>query len=133
MTTPETEIALLGAHLGHVREDISEMRVSMDAMAKAITTLTAIETKQTEHSQAIGRAFNEIGEVRSRVMTLELAQPMAKQTQGIVSKAVEMILVAVLGALLALVVIKPSDVKPAVIQAAPVTKGGEAQSHGATK
>lgn len=135
MTASNHETARLEAHLEHVRDDIGEMKVVISDMAKAIRTLTSIEAKQEEHNGAISRCFTEIGEVRARVTSLEIQQPLAKQTQGVVNKAVEVILVAVLGALIALVVVKPAEVKaqPAVIQASPASKGVEVQTHGAAK
>ena len=134
MTTSSPETARLEAHLEHVRDDIGEMKDAISRMATAINTLTAIETKQAEHGSAISRAFGEIGDVRSRVSALELQQPMYRQTQGIVQKAVELVLVAVLGALLAMVVIKPQEVKqPATALQQPAGKEMEAQRNGAPK
>lgn len=135
MTTSNPETARLEAHLEHVRDDIGEMKNSIAEVAKAINTLATIETKQAEHASAISRAFGEIGSVSDRVKVLELQQPLSRQTQGIVNRAVEFVLIAVFGALLAVVVTKPAEVKaPAVIiQPAQGQKTMEAQTNGAPK
>lgn len=135
MTASNPETARLEAHLEHVRDDIGEMKVVISDMAKAIRTLTSIEAKQEEHNGAISRCFSEINEVRVRVTALEIQQPLNKQTQGVVNKAVEVVLIAVLGALIALVVVKPAEVKaqPVVVQSSPTAKGMEVQSHGTPK
>ena len=127
-----TDIATLGAHMEHVREDISEMKVTIADVAKAVHALAAVEIKQAEQSSAIGRAFGEIGNVRKRVEALEVAQPVAKQTQGLVNKAVEYVLIAVLAALLALVVVKPEQVKAVPAVHIP-QKAPEAQANGSSK
>lgn len=127
-----TDIATLGAHMEHVREDISEMKGTIAEVAKAVTELARIEVKQAEQASAIGRAFGEIGDVRKRVEALELAQPGAKQTQGLVNKVVEYVLIAVLSALLALVVVKPEQAK-AVPAVSVQQKAPEAQTNGSTK
>lgn len=127
-----TDIATLGAHMEHVREDISEMRGTIAKVADAVTELARIEVRQSEHNDAIKRAFGEISDVRKRVEVLEVAQPVAKQTQGLVNKVVEYVLVAVLTALLALVVLKPEQVK-AVPSVNVPQKAQEAQSSGSPK
>lgn len=129
MGTPD--IAALHAHMEHVREDIGEMKSTIAAVARAVTTLAAVEVKQTEQGNAIGRAFGEIADVRKRVEVLEVAQPVAKQTQGIVSKLVEYVLIAVLSAVLALVVVKPEQTKPAAAIAQPAQNKGIEGRNGA--
>lgn len=104
--TENPETARLEAHLEHVRGDIGEMKSAINDMAKAIQTLTAVETKQAEHGDSIRRAFGEISDVRSRVKTLELQQPLNKQTQSIVNKAIEVVLIAVLGGILSMILFK---------------------------
>lgn len=89
--------------------DIAEIKASTAKMADAINKLALIEERQTNFNHSMDRAFTMLEKHDTRLMTLELAQPLQKQTSDWVGKFVSLVIGAVLTAVLALVVIgKPA-------------------------
>ena len=93
--------------------DVGELKMSMRELTTAVNRLALIEERQANAQDALGRAFKEIEKHDVRIKSLELAEPLQKQSSDIVQKAVGMVMAAVVGALISLVVLKPASPQPA--------------------
>lgn len=99
-TSPEV-IALRLDGLAH---DVSDIKATLKSLATDVSTLVSrlavIEERQIADRGAIKRAFEELTELRKRVVELETAQPLQKQASDWVQKAVWAAVAAVLGVVL---------------------------------
>ncbi len=69
-------------------DDIAEMRDALKEMAKNMSRLTLVEERQAQVNEAMGRAFKKIDDHDDRIKTMEIQQPLAKQSQSWVQQAV---------------------------------------------
>jgi hypothetical protein len=104
---PDTDLAVAIAKIEAMSGDMAEVKATMRELASAVSKLAVIEERQSSINGSIDRAFKEISTTNTnlqllagRVATLELAQPLNKQTNDWVGGAVKYILVLVLGAFL---------------------------------
>lgn len=98
---PEADIAVAIAKLDLVTSDLSDLKMSMRELTSAVSRLAVIEERQSATNESIGRAFKQIDGLSVRVGTLEVAQPIQKQSSDYVQKAVGYIIAIVLGAVIA--------------------------------
>lgn len=97
---PETDIAVAIAKIDAMSTDMSELKSSFKELAMAVARLAIIEERQTVTNESINRAFKTLDALSTRVTTLELAQPIQKQSSDFVQKAVGYIVAIVLGAII---------------------------------
>lgn len=119
MTTPhDPTVAVAVARLEAMTGDLQEIKGTLRELITQVGKLAVIEADQRNSNAAIERAFKEIERmgkrfddelvnVNRRIKTLEDAQPLQRQATDWVQKAVTMLLVAALGALISMVVIAP--------------------------
>lgn len=93
-------------------KDIADIKNSMNKMVEAIAKMTLLEERQLTSSQAVERAFKaienntrQIEAVSARVTSLELAQPLQKQTSDWVNKVLYLVIGAVVSGMVSLVMI----------------------------
>lgn len=99
---PDTaDIAVAIAKIDAMSTDMSELKSSFKELAMAVARLAIIEERQTVTNESINRAFKTLDALANRVSTLELAQPIQKQSSDFVQKAVSYIVAIVLGAIVA--------------------------------
>lgn len=100
MTDQPQDARLLVAltKLDGLAADVSEMRAGLTRLADAYSRLAVVEERQSSSNGAIERAFAELRELRTKVSTLEQAQPSNAQTTAWVNKAIALLIAAVLGA-----------------------------------
>lgn len=105
--------AMSAAKLDALISDVGELKVSMKELTKAVNRLALIEERQANTSDSLSRAFKEIEKHDGRIKTLEHDRPIQRQTTDIVQKATTFVLMAVLGAIVGMVVVKaPSNPVP---------------------
>jgi hypothetical protein len=106
-TTPPGEQRLLEAviRVERMGADIGEIKNSIKEMASAITRLAIFEERQAHDRLEIARVIRGLDVHDARIVTLELAQPLQRQTTDWVGKAVWLVLGAVIMAVLAVVVV----------------------------
>lgn len=94
-----TAITQMAGQIQALTRDMSEMRDAMKDVAKAMNRLALAEERIAQVNEALGRAFKQLDAVNDRlskvdptlaerVLKLEVAQPLAKQTQTWVQNAV---------------------------------------------
>ena len=94
-----TAITQMAGQIQALTRDMGEMRDAMKDVAKAMNRLALAEERIAQVNEALGRAFKQIDGVNDRlakldptvaerVLKLELAQPIAKQTHAWVQDAV---------------------------------------------
>lgn len=98
---PETDLAVAIAKIESISGDMAEVKASMRELAAAVSRLAVIEERQNGTNESLGRAFAEITRLTGRVVALEQAQPIQKQSSDFVQAAIKYIVAAVLGAILA--------------------------------
>lgn len=98
---PETDIAVAIAKIDAMSTDMSELKSSFKELAMAVSRLAVIEERQTVTNESISRAFKNLDALSTRVSTLEMAQPIQKQSSDFVQQAVKYIVAIVLGAVVA--------------------------------
>lgn len=96
--SPET-IKEVGIHLGYISKDVAELKELINKQAEHYATLNFVEALKVE-------ADLEHKDHRERIERLEIKTTSYPLVEKIVFAAVGLVLVAVLGALIGLVVIK---------------------------
>lgn len=92
-------LSQLTSQVQTLNRDMSEIRDAMKDVAKAMNRLALAEERIAQVNEALGRAFKQLDAVNDRlakfdptlsdrVLKLEVAQPLAKQTQTWVQNAV---------------------------------------------
>lgn len=106
--------------------NVGEMKDAMRQLTEAVTKLAIVEVRQAEAGKATERAFIEIDKVDRRLVALaertsalETAQPLQKQSADWVQKVIWLVVAAVVGALVASVVIPHPPHLPHAPYAAP--------------
>lgn len=84
--------------LDQIIDNVDDLKKAVGELTKSVNRLAIIEERQATTSDSLGRAFKEIEKHDKRISTLELAQPIQKQSSDIVQKIVALALAAVLGA-----------------------------------
>lgn len=95
---PEQQLAVALARLEGLSSDMADVKSAMGKLTEAVTKLAVVEERQATDREAVGRAFNEISALQGRLKTLELAQPIQKQSSDIVQQLVGLLIAAALGA-----------------------------------
>lgn len=98
---PVTDLAVAIAKMEAISGDLAEVKVTMRELAAAVSRLAVIEERQNGTNESLGRAYAEITKLTGRVVALEQAQPIQKQSSDFVQAAVKYVVAAVLGAILA--------------------------------
>lgn len=98
---PATDLAVAIAKIEGISGDLAEVKTTMRELAAAVSRLAVVEERQTITNESIGRAFTEITRLTGRVVALEQAAPIQKQSSDLVQTAVKYIVAAVLGAVVA--------------------------------
>lgn len=98
---PDKDLAVAIAKMEAISGDLAEVKVTMRELAAAVSRLAVIEERQNGTNESLGRAFSEITRLTGRVVALEQAQPIQKQSSDFVQAAVKYIIAAVLGAVIA--------------------------------
>lgn len=103
MSAPEHDqnSAILSVRMEAIGSDLQEIKATMKELASAVSRLAIVEERQNGTNESLGRAFNEITRLTGRVVALEHAQPIQKQSSDFVQAAVKYLVAAVLGAILA--------------------------------
>lgn len=84
--------------LDQIIDNVDELKSAVKALTQSVNRLAILEERLATNADSLGRAFKEIERLDGRVSTLELAQPIQKQSSDIVQKVVALVLAAVLGA-----------------------------------
>lgn len=107
----------------------TETNETLRSLTRAVTQLAVIEERQTADRQAVDRAFSEIKSTQvdvekldGRLKTLETKAPMNDLSNGFIMKVVWTVLGAVIVAILGVVLIRPSQPAPVIIQQAPAAQ-----------
>ena len=110
----------LTAQVETLIRDNAEQRQILRELTSAVARLAVIEERQSTAREALDRAFDEVRDAKSqvaamdvRVKALEIAQPENKATANAVSRVTWLIVSAVVGALLALVLVRQPSSAPA--------------------
>jgi len=90
--------AVNAAKLDRINDNVDDLKKAVGELTKSVNRLAIIEERQATTSDSLGRAFKEIEKHDKRINTLELSQPIQKQSSDIVQKTVAIILAAVIGA-----------------------------------
>ena len=90
--------------LDQIIDNVDDLKKAVGELTKSVNRLAIIEERQATTSDSLGRAFKELEKHDKRISTLELAQPIQRQSSDIVQKAVALILAAVIGASLSSVI-----------------------------
>lgn len=88
-----------------IGSDIGEIKVSIKEMAGAITRLAIFEERQTHDRIELGRVTRSVEQHEGRLSTIELAQPLQKQTTDWAATLAKLVIGAVITAVLATVVV----------------------------
>ena len=87
---------ILGAKLESLHGDVSDMKSTLKELASAFTKLALIEERQTQAGQIHGRIFDTLAKIEARILALEMAAPIQRQTNGWVTDAVKALAVVAL-------------------------------------
>jgi hypothetical protein len=97
---PDADLAVAIAKIDAITSDLADLKVSMRELATAVSRLAVIEDRQSTTNESIGRAFKDIQHLAARVASLEMAQPIQKQSSDAVQTAMKYIVAIVLGAVI---------------------------------
>jgi chromosome segregation ATPase len=97
---PDADLAVAIAKIDAITSDLADLKVSMRELATAVSRLAVIEDRQSTTNESIGRAFKDIQRLAARVASLEMAQPIQKQSSDAVQTAMKYIVAIVLGAVI---------------------------------
>lgn len=85
MSTPENKedsslLHVIVDRMDYLHTDINEMKLAMKDLASAIVKLALVEERQGQAALQMERAFNIMEKLEGRIVALEVAAPMQKQT-----------------------------------------------------
>ena len=104
ISTPNVTAAVNAQKLDQIIDNVDELKSAVKALTQSVNRLAVLEERLATNADSLGRAFKEIEKHDKRISTLELAQPIQRQSSDIVQKAVALILAAVIGASLSSVI-----------------------------
>ncbi|MEO8296332.1 MAG: hypothetical protein ABI574_00850 [Burkholderiales bacterium] len=104
----EQQLGIVLARLDALTGDMSEVRTSTRDLAAAVNRLVLVEDRQINASQALDRAFVEIRRHDERLHSLEMAQPLQKQSSDLVRTIVGWVVSLAVGAGVAQLFNKPA-------------------------
>lgn len=97
----QVDVAVALAKVETIGEDLQEIKQSMKELASAVSKLAVVEERQANLIDMVNRIGKEVKKLEERVQTIEIAQPIQKQSSDYVQSAVKYIIAAVLGAIVA--------------------------------
>lgn len=106
--------AVAAAKLDTLLGDMGEVKDSIKELTRAVSRMALVEERQANTADSLGRAFKELEKHDARIKSLELAEPIQKQSSDIVQQVVKMIIAAVAGAIIGMAVINPGRGGPVV-------------------
>lgn len=118
-TNPES-FAVLSNKVDNLVRQTEDTNETLRSLTRAVTQLAVIEERQTADRQAVDRAFSEINLVKSqmssmdrtlddRIKLLERKAPVNDLSNNFVGRVVWIVMAAVIGAIIAMVVFRPTQ------------------------
>lgn len=118
-TNPES-FAVLSNKVDNLVRQTEDTNETLRSLTRAVTKLAVIEERQTADRQAVDRAFSEINLVKSqmgsmdrtlddRIKLLERKAPVNDLSNNFVGRVVWAVMAAVIGAIIALVMLRPAQ------------------------
>ena len=87
-------------------DDISDIKTTMRELATAFTQLAIFNERQVTDRAEIKRVFGKLDQFDKRIKDLELAEPAQKKSAEWVDKVINIVMVAVVSAVVSLVLVK---------------------------
>ena len=99
MSEEDFDHRLLSFRVETLESAVGEIKIAVKSIDESLKALTRLDVHHQQTSDAIARAFQEIGKLDDKIDTMALQIPMLKQSSGWVTSAGQAVVMAVIMAI----------------------------------